>query len=104
MAFSPNQKPSTPPDSLPSDSHGLTLSGILRRIDERTVKNGKNAGERFRILKITSENGRFELFEVLDFSQSPFQVGDFIALPVSVSARVTQSGYAQISISHRADR
>lgn len=101
MAFSPNQKPSVSSETLPSDAHGLTLSGILRRIDERTIKNGKNAGDKFRILKITAENGRFELFEVLDFSSDSLQLGEFVSLPVSVSARVTQSGYAQISISHR---
>lgn len=106
MAFTTaakNQSQDQEPSGSPSADvdHGVILRGILRRVDERTVKKGDRQGETFRILQITAETGRFELFEVLDFSNARFQIGGLVSLPVSASARVSAGGFSSVSWVHR---
>lgn len=81
--------------------HGIHVTGVLRRIDELTIRNGKRKGDTFNILKITCESSDFQLLEVLDFSKTSRRVGDVVSLPVNVSARTTSSGYAQVSLTYK---
>lgn len=76
---------------------GLVLSGTIRRVDKIQIKNGKNAGTHFSRLSVTSESGRFEVYEVLDFDNSDYPLNTFVQLPVSAQARMNQ-GIASLSL------
>ena len=101
MAFNPNSSEKKQTDQ---QSHGFYLVGILRRIDRRKIRKGDNAGESFQILKITTETDNFQVFDVLDFSNTPFTLGQLVTIPVSASSRVSPSGYSSVSYSHRVSR
>ena len=104
MAFNPNSNQNDSKKTSSSEQHGFFLVGILRRIDRRTIKKGDNAGESFQILKITTETDNFQVYDVLDFSNTRFTLGQLVTIPVSASSRVSPSGYSSVSYSHRVPR